>query len=330
MMEALNSPPDLPAKRSDFTPADLQRRLTTFNQQRLRPSFIEPSWEIDLALEMTCRALEGRFVEQERRAIMALAAAAPDTPDHFMAWFEELRVNGQGQGDVLFPWLAEHADFAEMRWFLTQEIAGEAGFDDLVAMTQVKFPIQAKLELARNYWDEMGRGRQRGMHGLMLEMLAEELSLRPTPEDTLWEAMALANIMVALAANRRYAYHAIGALGVVEMTAPGRVSHVNAGLKRLGVAAKARRYFQLHAGLDIKHSRDWNREIIRPLVAANPRAARAIAEGALLRLACGARCFARYREVLAVQPWSLKEVFTSAAASEMPRRPKARISASHQ
>ncbi|TMA17069.1 MAG: iron-containing redox enzyme family protein, partial [Deltaproteobacteria bacterium] len=28
----------------------------------------------------------------------------------------------------------------------------------------------------------------------------------------------------------------------------------------------------------------------------DPRAARAIAEGALMRLAAGARCFARYRE----------------------------------
>ena len=46
----------------------------------------------------------------------------------------------------------------QMRWFLTQEVAGEAGFDDLAALTQVKMPQQAKLEIARNYWDEMGRG----------------------------------------------------------------------------------------------------------------------------------------------------------------------------
>ena len=50
----------------------------------------------------------------------------------------------------------------------TQEAAGEAGFDDLVAMTQVKLPTRAKLELARNYWDEMGRGNPKGMHGPML------------------------------------------------------------------------------------------------------------------------------------------------------------------
>ena len=32
-----------------------------------------------------------------------------------------------------------------------------------------------------------------------------------------------------------------------------------------------------------------------PLVAENPAVATAIAEGALMRLQCGARCFARYR-----------------------------------
>jgi hypothetical protein len=51
-----------------------------------------------------------------------------------------------------------------MLWFLTQEVAGEAGFDDLLALTQVKMPITAKLEMARNYWDEMGRGRETAMH----------------------------------------------------------------------------------------------------------------------------------------------------------------------
>ena len=38
--------------------------------------------------------------------------------------------------------------------------------------------------------------------------------------------------------------------------------------------------------------------MIRPLVAANPEVARPIAEGALLRLNAGARCFERYRQVL--------------------------------
>ena len=126
--------------------------------------------------------------------------------------------------------------------------------------------------------------------------LANVLGVDGDPAQVVWEANALANLLVALAANRRYAYHAIGALGAIEMTAPGRVSRVDAGLARLGLAPGARRYFSLHAVVDLRHSAAWNAEVIRPLVAANPGAARAIAEGALLRLRAGARCYARYRE----------------------------------
>jgi hypothetical protein len=98
--------------------------------------------------------------------------------------------------------------------------------------------------------------------------------------------------------NRRYALQSVGALGVIELTAPGRAELVNVGLKRLGVGGEARRYFALHATLDVKHSAAWNREVLHSLVTGDPRAARAIAEGALIRLSAGARCFERYRAVL--------------------------------
>jgi hypothetical protein len=101
------------------------------------------------------------------------------------------------------------------------EVAGEAGFDDLVALTQVRLPKRAKLGLARNYWDEMGRGNAKGMHGPMLETLSTAMALRPKAEETVWESLALANTMAGLAANRCYACHAVGALGAIDLTAPG-------------------------------------------------------------------------------------------------------------
>src|SRR5262249_19052984 len=94
---------------------------------------------------------------------------------------------------------------------------------------------------------------------------------------------------------RRYAYHSVGALGVVELTAPTRVALVARGLKRLECEPRVRKYFDLHAILDLKHSEDWNREALRPLVAEDPVRARALARGALLRLECGRRCCETYR-----------------------------------
>jgi hypothetical protein len=278
----------------------LHARLAEFNARRLRPAFAACGWSDDLRQEFVLRLEEGRFVEHERAALAPLLRDVPSDADAFVQWFERLRDDGPGQNDPLFAWLAASADRDQMRWFLQQEIAGEAGFDDLVALTQVRFPTRPKLEMARNYWDEMGRGHEAGMHGGMLARAARELDVRATIADTVWESLALANLMAALATNRRYAYQSVGALGVIEMTAPDRVTRVNEGMRRLGVSPPGRMYFQLHAGLDRRHSEAWNREIIRPLVAADPRTAVAIAEGALLRLRAGERCFERYRGELGV------------------------------
>jgi hypothetical protein len=286
-----------------MTEPELHLALTRFARERLEPSLPDHPPRTRDAL----REEELKFVERERAAVAHRARAAPAEPDDFVRWFEDLRDTGPGQGDPLFPWLAQSASLPQMKWFLAQEVAGEAGFDDLVALTQVKMPARAKLELARNYWDEMGRGRPAAMHGPLLSDLARALEVRAEPETTVWEALALANLLVALALDRRYAYHSVGALGVVELTAPGRVAQVDRGLSRLGVPKTARRYFTLHATLDLQHSQAWNREVLRPLVAEEPRAARAIAEGALMRLCAGARCFARYRQELGLHPPELTQ-----------------------
>jgi hypothetical protein len=239
--------------------------------------------------------LEDAFITAARVEIRPLLTHVPADADGFMEWFENLRQTGTGQGDPLFPWLAERATYEQMRWFLTQEVAGEAGFDDLVAMAQVKMPPRPKLEMARNYWDEMGRGQAKGMHGPMLDRLAQHFKIGESRVPIVTEALVLGNMMMGLACNRRYAFHAIGALGIIELTAPTRAKYVTAALERLGIPKKDSQYFALHAVLDIKHSASWNSEVLRPLIEADFRRANAIAEGALLRLWCGARCFGRYR-----------------------------------
>ena len=280
----------------------LHETLCRFNNIRLAPGLPTDAWRADIAKFAEMLVLEGEFLEASRLRVAERAAGAPRNADDFVAWFASLERDGPGQGDPLFAWLAETASMSEMCWFLTQEIAGEAGFEDLSALTQIRMPAQSKLEIARNYWDEMGRGNPKGMHGPMLEVLTKRLGLKPDPSTTVWEALALANTMAGLAANRRYAFHSVGALGIIEQTAPGRAALVAQGLKRLGVSPADRHYFDLHAVLDVKHAAAWNAEAIHPLIAADPELAQPIAEGALMRLECGAACFARYRQELGVSP----------------------------
>lgn len=287
-----------PRIRSQFLTDSFQRGLAHWNRERLEPGFPSDDWQRRFERDVRMERLQGAFLEELRAEVVDEAAEAPTDVDGFIDWFEGLKATGPGQGDPLFPWLAEAADRDQLRWFFEQEAAGEAGFDDLVAMTQVKLPTRPKLELARNYWDEMGHGTEKGMHGPMLDALVETLAVTPVIENTVWESLCLANAMTAMASSRRYAWHSVGALGVIELTAPGRSAATAEGLKRVGLSPKEARYFTLHAVLDIKHSEDWNREAIRPAVEEDPRRATAMAEGALIRLRCGARCFEAYRAQL--------------------------------
>lgn len=289
-----------PLRLVDTSGDGLQRHLAYFNAQRLKPCGPSARTAATLHDQRLTLALQDDFVERERAQVTCQASTAPRHAEEFLTWFTDLREHGSGQHDPLFPWLAEDATIEDMRWFLTQEAAGEAGFDDLVALTQVKLPARPKLEMARNFWDEMGRGQESGMHGGLLERMSHYLDLPVAIDSTVWQALALSNLMIALATERHYAYHSIGALGVIEMTAPGRVAAIAAGLRRLGVPAPERLYFDLHATLDLKHSLAWNTEVIAPLVEQDPRVAIWIAEGALMRLNAGSRCFSRYRTQLRV------------------------------
>lgn len=283
--------------RSQFQTDSFQQALAHWNHERLAPVFPDDNPGA-LERDFKWARLELGFLEEMRAEVREEAAAAPTEAEAFVEWFEALEPNGPGQHDPLFEWIEHEATLDQLKWYLTQEAAGEAGFDDLVALTQVRIPDQAKLELARNYWDEMGRGNPKGMHGPMLHFVVETLGLQPSIESTVWESLALANCMTAMATNRRYAWHSVGALGAIELTAPARSAATGRGMRRLGLDAPTRRYFDLHATLDVKHSEEWNKEAILPLVSEDPRRATAMAEGALMRLTAGKRCFERYRQEL--------------------------------
>jgi hypothetical protein len=106
------------------------------------------------------------------------------------------------------------------------------------------------------------------------------------PSTLVPEVVAAGQLLRALRAHRRYAHQAVGALAAIELTAPGRAAHLLQGLQRLGHAPES--------GASVR-SGCWNRESVRRLVAADPRSATSIAEGALMRLEAGAQCFDRYR-----------------------------------
>lgn len=285
---------------SHYDAKRFHRALAHFNVVRLAMGSPSKDWAEALEYEYKFRYEEGLYLEAMRANVASLMPNPQLAGQGFIDWFSELIHFGPGQQHPLFDWLAQEATMPQLRWFLTQEAAGEAGFEDLLAMTQVKLPARPKLECARNFWDEMGHGKRAGMHGEMLLQMVRGLNLQPSIGTTVYEALALSNTMIGLATSRRYVYHAIGALGAIELTAPGRVKKVSLAMRRLGLDGKMRAYLDLHGALDISHGAAWIREVIHPLIDADPGCAAFIAEGALMRLQCGERCFDRYSSIMSI------------------------------
>ena len=134
-----------------------QLDLLELNRLRLTPATPTGVWREDVRRLSALTLMEGAFLEALRDLVADEAAVVPTKPRHFTNWFTQLERTAPGQHDDLFPWLAERASLDQMKWFLAQEVVGEAGFEDLTALTQVRLSSQPKLEMARNYWDEMGR-----------------------------------------------------------------------------------------------------------------------------------------------------------------------------
>ena len=156
-------------------------------------------------------------------------------------WFEALKENGPGQGDALFPWLADARD--ARRDALVRR-AGSRRRSGLRRSRRHGAGEDAGASQTRTGAQLLGRDgpRQRQGHARADAGRACRARSTCTPhiETTLAPSLALGNTMAALATNRAYAYHALGALGVIELTAPGRAAQVSAGLRRLKVVAPRR------------------------------------------------------------------------------------------
>lgn len=298
-----------------ITPEILHRGLNAFNRARLQPTVPSEEWQIDLEIMHAVEKIEARFVEEERAGTRVQISVMPRTPSGFVNWFAELKETGPGQYDPFFDYLAQQASRADLHYFIKQEYCGEIGFDDLIALTQVRLPQRAKLELARNFWDEQGQGKPQDVHGPLYTEMAQELGVGDTDDrEFLWETLAVANLLTALACNRRYAWHSLGALSIIELTSPTRASRVVQGLERVGISNAGCRYFRMHTIVDVEHWKAWLAEVIIPLVSETPELMLPLAEGALLRLNAGARLIQRYRSELRLMAKRLPKAMAAAHA----------------
>ena len=227
------------------------------------------------------RSLEGEWIEAERAALRPWTRDVPLTRAGFARWFEQLVDEAPGHHATMLDELAERATLDQGRWWMRQELVAEGGLDALVALTRLRMPEHPGIAPA-------GPGQETRRLARLGHVLGIDANA-----DVVWESLAASNLSVALALNRRYAWQAVGALGVLALTAPVRAERVSLALRRLGLGPVEDEHSR---GRD--ETRAWIHEVLAPRVEEDAERAPLLAEGALLRLRAAARRARRSRDEL--------------------------------
>jgi hypothetical protein len=152
---------------------------------------------------------------------------------------------------------------------------------------------RAKLELGRNYWDEMGRGELADVHTNLHGDMARALALAVPERDQLpTEALARSALGSLLATNRMLQPEMVGALGFIELQAGPRSREVAKGLRRVDAPAAALPFYDEHASADPRHGKAWLDEVVVPLAEEHPDWGPRIVRGARWRATVNGRFFA--------------------------------------
>jgi Iron-containing redox enzyme len=230
-------------------------------------------WQHHPAVAAVKQRLEDRY--------LARLEVPPEPVDDAVAAVRRLAAGDQVP--AVYTWLADEADREAATAFLAVEGGPDGGFDDLVAVCQVGLAGEPKLEMARNYWDEMGRGVAAGVHTELHRRYTAGAGVAvPPPVDQPVPALERRLLGSVLATNRRLQPEMVGALGLVELQAGPRCRHVAAGLRRLGFPEETVAFYAEHAVADPRHGKDWLDHVVA-LLAADPRWTAGIVRGARWR-----------------------------------------------
>jgi hypothetical protein len=206
--------------------------------------------------------------------------------DAYKEWLlEKVRLHPSYQHPLYEEYLRERADIHGLRTFVIQETTIDARFDDFLAMMQVGAEDGIKLEIASNYWDEMGQGVQAKMHTAMFTRILRKLDIEAGVNGSLTtEALACGNLSLMLSLRRQYFYKAIGYFAITEYLAPQRFKHVIAAWERNRLHSGDAEYYEAHVTIDRDHADNWFRNVIRPAIDNDPEAVVEISRGAFYRL----------------------------------------------
>jgi Iron-containing redox enzyme len=252
-----------------------------------RPTTSASECETQPVLRDIAAIFEQAMLDYEIALVEDGASGYPVDGKDYVLWLKRVIANHRASHHPFYrPYLQDHGTRDDVRFLLAQETSLDPRFDDILALIQLGTDEAEKIEIAANYWDEMGNGEATNMHGALFAKALAALDIDPAyiKDNLLLEAKLCGNLSAALSLSRRHYYKAIGYFGVTEYLAPRRFRSLIVAWHRLGLPPEGIRYHDLHVAVDAGHAAGWFKNVIEPAVDRDPRVGRDIAIGVVIRL----------------------------------------------
>ncbi|MBC8724653.1 iron-containing redox enzyme family protein [Paraburkholderia sp. 31.1] len=225
----------------------------------------------------------------------------PRTGTKYVTWLKKLISQHTSSVHSLYnDFIAKEATREDIAFYLAQETNLDPRFDDILALMQVGTEVGQKLEIAKNYFDEMGNGEPARVHSKMFSHALGSIGVDGefVAENMLLDARISGNLSACLSLYRRHYFKAVGYFGVTEYIAPRRFKHVAEAWRRNRLPEAGIAYHDEHIVIDTHHANGWFNNVVAPLVDADPAIGREIAIGAVIRMNSSERYLDKLLSVL--------------------------------
>ncbi|WP_405591172.1 iron-containing redox enzyme family protein [Streptomyces sp. NBC_01190] len=263
-------PPPAPAVASaDPYGDDLQLALYTLYELHYQGfEGVDDDQEWDPGLLNLRQALEGSF-------LAALRAGVPGTVSASDALGRILVEPVEDEGDGVGHYLRDEAAADQVREYAALRSLYHLKEADPHAWVIPRLHGPAKAAMVAVEFDEFGAGRAEHIHARLYAELMLDLGL-----DTAYgryldaapaEALATVNLMSLFGLHRALRGALIGHFAAVEITSSPGSRRLAQAMRRIGAGPAAARFYEEHVEADAVHEQVVKRQVIAPLLAAEPR-----------------------------------------------------------
>jgi len=235
------------------------------------------------------RAIESSWMDWELARVGVIPAEVE--PETIGEAIKSLWKGHVGHDHAVFDFMKNEASRPQIIKYFTTDYALNMRFYDLIVLSLVGIDEDVRTEVARNFWDEMGQGNPARAHVRLYRDLLDYLGILDGPEQFVdmlgWEGLSGYNLLLYFAFNRREYFHSIGALAITELSDPDQYVKLLAGCRRVGIGAdrpSVLDYYSGHVEVDALHGDGWIDNVIVPVLRRHPGEAKAVLEGAVMRL----------------------------------------------